>query len=84
MKRFFIVLLMFGIFMLTSCNKPNTSTTNSNFIIETSSNPDTETTTKDTSTPSTASETSTTTTETSTSSPVGDYDDGEEWKGTIF
>lgn len=65
---------MFVIFLLTSCNKPDTSTM-SNSIIETSTNPNTETTT---------SETSTTTTETSTSSPVGDYDDGEEWKGTIF
>ncbi|MBR6072073.1 MAG: hypothetical protein IKP77_04490 [Acholeplasmatales bacterium] len=78
-----IILLLFCTFILTSCNKPNTSTTNSNSTIEPSTNPNTETTTKENTTPSTSSET-TTTPETSTSSPVGDYDDGEEWKGTIF
>ena len=82
MKKIMLILLLFGLFVLVSCDTPDTNVT-------TNSNPSTTETNPSDSTPSNTEEetkddsTSNQTDDKEPESTLPDYDDGIDWHGTI-
>ena len=79
MKKLIIFMTLFGLFILASCDKEPISDTTPSSNQTTESNQQTNETSE-----SKEEDTTTSTEDNPSESTLPDYDDGGEWKGTIF